>query len=120
MIGLRQIEAVRRDGWKPALVFFDVGPAPAGRKTELEKYLEMDLDPQVYTDGDSPVRADLRLLSGVKVHLYASTGSQSDFLAWLDALMLAGAVMMSALGPDGTAALYPPYIGGDETVWVQP
>lgn len=101
MRGHRQIVKARLGGFKPATVFFDVGPVPAHPVFPVDRDMWHDALPQVWTDGADPATADLRWINGLRVHLSCPLGSDAELFArWFDALLRAGARIDGACLPN--------------------
>lgn len=111
MIGHQQIIKARRQGLRPASVFFEFGYPPAPSRFEWahpERALENNLFPVVQIPREqAAMRHDLRFVTGCLVHAVAPEWSP-DFIAFGDALADAGAstVAMCAIAECGDIRIF--------------
>ena len=110
MIGHRQIEALRKAGYKPAAVFLNIGPAPAvrWRWQSPEREIENGGLPEVWTGDASPATADLRFLRGCRVHVATFGGARAAWWSWWDAVQAAEPAAMFGVEPDGEVVQWAP------------
>ena len=103
MIGHRQILDARMAGYNPACVFLNIGPAPTPTRlqTKPEDVLAEGALPEVWTDGASPLAADLRFLRGMRVHVALMGAARVEFWPWWDAAAAAQPARMYGVEPDG-------------------
>ncbi len=107
MRGQAQLEALRRRGYAPEVVFIDADAKPVRRVDAMFDSLADGAARLGLLPGESPKRVDLRCVVGLVVHV---NGTDADRVqAMRDAAIAAGAVRVIAAATERTEQGWQPF-----------
>ena len=101
MIGHKQIVELRKNGYKPKAVFIFIDEPPKVKFDfeDLERAVEMNFIPEVYTGITEPKKIDLTWIKGLNIHLQG--GDMEEYLDWWVSIVDAEPLFLIGIDWDG-------------------